>query len=478
MTHRAAAWRILAKALILLGMAPAAAAQPPRLLVEGTFLCREQGDPRLERPARYVVVTSDRPPGEPATTRPSGYFQLGYPARRLVDHDLELFFLGPQDTVFALTRRVSREEVLPAQRVRLPVLRSDTSCAATEFHSSVLASARVRSLRQGPHRSPAGMALGASRVVGAVSEVAGFSRTPGTPTANKRIGATRGPARLVFQQDDDLVYVLPARGAPAFTSGLYSLNVGFSFTPARNVDEAVFTNPAALALSPARQIAVQGDFDDVLRASVTVPVSSTTTLAAGYSGLRWGTTPFAGFSTRALERDLAVAVAFRPLHWMGTGVTVKHLSRNVELTLPPSLGAPTSSAESDFDLDLSAAVWVHRRWLAGASLANVLNHGFGRECDDGAEACDRPVTRQLGVGMTHLRGPVNLGLDLVLARGAEPEGALGLSYVPVPDLVLNAGFVSVLNTPVAGVSYRGITYSVRRSESRGTRHLAAFRVDF
>jgi hypothetical protein len=440
--------------------------------VSGSVHCYNQGRNDQSRSAKNLVVVPVVPKGllhQAEYTDGAGHYQLNLSWNDILKTNLTLRYVGKSPDPVYLDMFIGEDDYdRRSPQVKFLTEDVEQSCDSIELSNPDVARQVRDSIRAQRERVfPAGktssvLALGGS----AISRLLLLASELGPD----------GKTALITLVDSMQASVQQIRVGRflSYAHGALSQNLGFSVTPFRSFDEAVFSNPSALGVLAPPTSSIQIATGRFLRGSTIIPLNNRAGLGAGVYWLRQredrsgrfnGVTVIKEEKFAVDEIQATVAGYASVSSGMSVGVSVEYIYQSFAVPIGIQLVGTNHSFIKDtlrrrsVDLGLSLSAHPARHFILGMALGQV----FGTRVRF-SEAEQRSL-RTLDVGVAYLNGRLNLGVD---ERVAEAEGSglgVGLNYVPLNHTVVVLGYSSAYNTCTIGLRYRNFSYTFEWSKS-------------
>lgn len=243
-----------------------------------------------------------------------------------------------------------------------------------------------------------------------------------------------------------------------------SANTGFNFSPSRDMSEAAFWNPSAVAFSrKPYNISLLTNIKNNVKLAGFFRVNEKISVSAGgiytmQDEIR--KTRFAGIinpankvpvdSTVMKVKEYAafISTVFKVNNKFSVGITGKSIWQN--LNNPNRLvingggtgGTITDSAikKQHFDVDVSATYKVNTAFQIGINLMNLSGTELYADAFVSGHA-NIPIQKQrsLGLGLLYKWQRLNVGTDILFTEDGFYDAAFGVNYVPFNNALLSAG---------------------------------------
>lgn len=256
-------------------------------------------------------------------------------------------------------------------------------------------------------------------------------------------------------------------GSFLFSSALFQTsNAGFNFSPSRNLSEAVFYNPSAIAYSPvANNISAFTNLKNIGKLSGYFALNKKLTLALGgiytqQDEIRrvafknqggGGTVSIDSFFLKAKEYAAFLSPVYKLNDKLSVAVTAKFLAQ--EFSAPDSLVMGQDGNGNAFntffnrtvtkhavDADVSFTYKVLPAFQIGINAMNVAGTKLYGQAFAAREQNRVEVKqRTLGVGFCYKRKRLNVGTDLLFTENEFFDATIGINYIPLNNVLLSGG---------------------------------------
>ncbi len=456
---------------------------------EGTVICEEMGLSDQKRPAKYVIVIPKARPDLSAISTDYGYYKLNLPYKSILDQSVTFFYVGKTDTIEIQKLFISREDVWDRQ-IRCPTKYLNQACE--RFENNYLEAESKLSLIQDKLYETSNLDLYSSGAGGAgnllyVFSLLGFAAA--APPIDSTVIDTLTTGSFDISPKKIIDGIFLKRGYSEF-----SQNVGFNFTPQRNMSEAVFWNASAIALASQHQISLSSDYNRFLKASSIVKINNDLTVGIG---LFWQfqkeyrkafiESESVKDKFRSDELELIGSLAFKPWDNLSFGFSAKYLYQNVQSPLGIIRTRDYSndkiikqdlsfilqnSSLNKVDFDLSATVEPFPFLRFGMSLMNIFSTKF--QTNDNL----KQNLRALGIGATYQKKRVNIGGEINMTEDNNTIYQIGVNYIPLNHILINLGFSSYHDKVMVGFNYRNLFYTYNHDTVLGNYHILGTRLKF
>jgi len=414
------------------------------VIIKGRVRCLNQNENSTKGAENIVVVPTFLPSRATITaTRPSGYFEFntGVPLSTLQDKIV---------TVYVVSRCANCKE-LAKRYVTIKDWMLNTNCQKAELiplaADSVL-NIIVKQPGQNLDKVSAATALtGAPAFLNFIT------------TLTSVVGATGFPEDSFFVQSipqGKIKYGQFLLASPL----IHSANTGFNFSPSRDISEAVFWNPSAIANSKKpHNISLLTNVKNNFKLSGFYKINEKFSLGGGaiYTTQNEFSTPV--FVKQAFPRTgdtmllklkeyaAFISPVYKVNNIVSLAVTVKSIWQDFnipDVVFVGSTGKGTffdsSIKKQHFDVDISATFKATRFLQIGVSLMNLAGTELYANTFISGQS-NMPVQKQrsLGLGVTYKWQRLNVGADVLFTEDGVYDAAFGVNYVPFNNALLSAG---------------------------------------
>lgn len=439
-----------------------AIAQP--LVLHGRVWCLNQLNANSTSGVENIVVVPGFLPQKSTLTvsNPRGYYQIntGIDLRKLEGKSIRLYVVSKcsqcgksTNTVFVSADQANKRGT-PAGHLAVDPWKINAVCTTVEL-DPLRAEGLLREFVQQPTED-------LDKMTGATALVAPSSLLS---LIAKVVAVVPAPNVGEFSAQRFLDSGKIKLGQALFASAMYQTsNMGFNFSPWRNLSEAVFYNPSALANSPAAGgISGFTNTRNLGKLSGFVSLSENLRLAAGgiytrqnefravdYNGQGFGLV-IDSFLLDVTEYAAFLAPVLSVNDKLNVAVTAKYLRQ--AWNAPDSLFIRNPSgdvftnefrdqqtARSAFDADVSLTYNLHPSLQVGLNAMNVAGTKLHGRTFVAGEPTRRYVNqRAVGLGLCYRQKRLNIGADLLYANGELFDVAAGINYIPLNNILLSGG---------------------------------------
>ena len=441
-------------------------AQSQDLIIKGKVRCINQ-NPNSTKGAENIIVVPTFMPSRATITHslPSGYFEFntGVPISKLQDKMVSIYVISGCTGCKEVAKRVFISEDQDRQN------RDDTKRYVTVKDWMLNTNCQKAEL----------MPFAADGVLKLVIQQPG-QNLENVSATSALVGA---PAFLNFLTTiSPVVGVLPNFGdftLHSFNPGKinygefllasplsHSANTGFNFAPSRDLSEAMFWNPSAIAFrNKSHNISLLTNFRNNVKLGGFFRINEKISVAAGgiytvqderrksvFALLPVNDPPFL-LDVDSTKMNLKEYAAFlSPVYKVNNNFSLAITLKSVwqEFNIPAALSISnegigtftnTNIKKQHFDVDFSATYKVTNALQAGLNLMNLA----GTELYADAYVPGQPnipvqMQRSLGLGLDYKWQRFNVGADMLFTNDGLYDAALGVSYVPFNNALLSAGF--------------------------------------
>jgi hypothetical protein len=431
------------------------------LIIKGKIKCMNQNQGSTKGAENIIVIPTFMPPKATVTaSRPSGYFELntGLPIAKLQDKIITLYAVSRCTHCKEVAKRIfisedqdrqNREDTKSYVTIKDWMLK--TNCQQAEL-MPVAADSVLRLVIKQPEQNLDNVSA-ATVLVGAPS----FLNFLTTLTTVVGTISNSGSFRADSLYSGKIKY-----GEFLFSSLLsHSANTGFNFSPSRDMSEAVFWNPSAIAYSrKANNISLLTNLKNNFKVGGFYRINKKFLLSAGgiyvwqderrkVSYARGGNIVTAdSMIMRLKEYVIFMSPVYSVNNKFSVALNLKSVWQNFNipnsLFINPGDGSNTftdsASKKQHFDVDISATFKASTALQIGVNLMNLA----GTELYADAFVSGQPNTpikkqRAIGLGLVYKWQRFNFGADVLITEDKFYDAALGVNYVPFNNALLSAG---------------------------------------
>ena len=435
------------------------------LIIKGRVRCLNQAANSTKGAENIVVVPTFKPSRSTLTaSRPAGYFEFntGLPIATLQDKQVNVYVISRCSNCKELVKRVFISEDQDRQNrddskayVTIKDWKLNANCQQAELNPTSADSILQLILQQPDQKL--GDVSAATAVVGAPA----FLNFLTTLLPVVGVLPNAGTFQLQTLDVGKMNY-----GRFLLSSPLYhSANTGFNFSPARDMSEAAFWNPSAIAnskktynislLTNVRNNVKLGGFfrindklsisaggiytmQDERRGSVFVRVP----LNDPNDVLRVDTTRM-----NLKEYAAFISPVYKVNEKLGLALTIKSAwqdfnNPNNLFVSNDGIGTFTDSTvnEQHFDVDVSATYKVNKSLQVGINLMNLAGTELYADAFvPGQQNIQVQNQRSLGVGVVYKWRRFNVGADILFTEDELVDATFGVNYVPFNNALISGG---------------------------------------
>ena len=430
------------------------------LIIKGKIKCMNQ-DANSTKGAENVIVVPAFLPGKSAITmsRPSGYFEFntGFPIASLQDKIVTVYVVSRCTSCKEIAKRVFISEDQDRQNkddakqyVTIKEWMLNTNCQKAEL-SPFAADSLLQMIAKQPAED--------------LDKVSAATALTGTPAALNFLTNLATVVAAVPAGDFALSRLLPGKihyGQFLFASPLmHSANTGFNFSPSRDMSEAVFWNPSAIAGSrKPGNISLLTNLKNNIKTGGYWQLNKKISLGGGFiytAQDEFRKSFFDNIHSSGDSREVDsihmklkeyaafISPVYKVNNQFSVALTIKSLWQN--FTIPykiratdPSDVFDSSISKQHFDIDISATYKFSNAFQAGINVMNLA----GTKLYADAFVPGQPVIpvqnqRSLGLGLLYKWQRLNVGADFLFTANGFYDVSLGANYVPFNNALLSAG---------------------------------------
>lgn len=457
--------------LFLLLLLLCAEAPGQNLIIKGRVRCLNQSAHSTKGAENIIVVPTFKPSRSAITaTSPTGYFEFntGIPLTTLQDKQVQIYIVSGCGQCKDIVKRVFISEDQDRQNkddsksyVTVRNWLVDKNCSQIELNA-LRADSALQVIQQQPEQK--------------LSELKNTTAITGSPallnllTTLTTVLVPVPPATGLFQiinlEEGDINY-----GKFLFASALtHTLNAGFNFAPARDLAEAPFWNPAALAFSKSNNnISLLTNAKNNAKLGSYFKLSERFSLGAcgiftrqdEFRDAFGKKDPYDAVEIpkfidslflKLKEYAVFVSPSYKVNNRLAFGLSFKSIWQ--DLVIPVSINIqrdaddnPTNEIttrqikKQHFDVDFSAAYKVSKSFQVGLNATNLA----GTTLYADAFAPQQQVMayqkqRALGIGGNYKWQRFNFGTDAIFTEAGFYDAAIGINFVPFNEGLLAASY--------------------------------------
>jgi len=443
-------------------------AKSQSLIIKGKVKCLNQSQNSTKGAENIVIVPTFMPSKATITaSEPSGYFEFntGVPISKLQDK---------QVTIYAISRCANCQEV--AKRVFISEdqdrqNRNDSKKYVTVKEWMLNANCQKAELK--PFAADSVLRIIARQPDQNLDNVSAATSLVGAPALLNLITSITPVAGILANAGSFMVQSLsPGKinyGNFLLASPLmHSANTGFNFAPSRDISEAMFWNPSAIAQSrKPNNISLLTNIKNTVKLGGFYRINEKITLAAGgiyaFQDERRKSSfvsetnydpnnPLEVDSTKMKLHEYALFVSpvYKVNDRLSTSLTLKSIWQNFnipdKLFIDPEnhfIGAFTDSIikKQHVDIDLSMSYKLTNALQIGANLMNLAGTELYADAFvPGQTVIPVQNQRSLGLGLVYKWQRFNFGTDMLFTADGLYDASLGANYVPFNNALISAGF--------------------------------------
>jgi hypothetical protein len=440
------------------------------LIIKGKVKCLNQSQNSTKGAENVIIVPAFMPSKATITaSQPSGYFEFntGVPISKLQDKQVTIYVISRCTSCQEVAKRVFISEDQDRQNrndtkkyVTIKDWMLNTNCQKAEL-KPFAADSVLRIVARQPDQNLENMSA-ATSLVGApallnllttISPVAGVLANAGYFEVS-----TLDPGKINY---GEFLLASPL---------MHSANTGFNFSPSRDISEAMFWNPSAIAQGrKPHNISLHTNLKNNVKLGGFYSINEKFTLAAGgiytFQDERrksfYIPVPSDDPYNNLLEVDSTkmklqeYAVFLSPVYKvndnLSVALTLKAIWQDfnipslvfVEFSDGVGIGTFSDSTvrKQHFDVDISATLKVTNALQIGANLMNLAGSELYANAFVPGQA-DVPMQKQrsLGLGIIYKWQRFNFGTDMLFTADGLYDATVGANYVPFNNALLSAGF--------------------------------------
>jgi hypothetical protein len=437
------------------------------LIIKGRVKCMNQSENSTKGAENVIIVPTFLPSKSTITlSQPSGYFELntGIPYSRLQDKTITINAISLCTDCNERIRRVFVSEDQDRKN------KGDNKKYLTI--KDWMLNERCKSTELNPHTADSILVFVLKQPDQNLDKVSSASALAGTP-AFLNLLTTINPVVSVLANGGDFIVQSLQEGKINYgqfmwASPLYqSANTGFNFSPSRDMSEAVFWNPSAIALArKPNNISLLTNVKNNVKLGGFFRINPTMSIALGGVYTNQDERRKSVFvrdpvidpydivnvdSTKMNLKEFAVYASpvIKVGEYLSFGLTFKSIWQ--QFNLPNKLFidfndnnigkfSDSSIKKQYIDADVSLSFKVLNSLQLGMNFMNLAGTELYSDAFVGGQQ-EPPVhsIRSLGIGIVYKWQRFNLGSDLIFKKDGFYDATVGINYVPFNNALLTAG---------------------------------------
>jgi hypothetical protein len=434
------------------------------LIIKGKVRCLNQSTNSTKGAENIIVVPTFMPSHATITvSRPSGYFEFntGLPIAKIQDKMVTIYVVSRCSNCKEVAKRIfisedqDRQNRDDAKRyVTVKDWMLNTNCQEAEL-IPLAADSVLKLIVKQPEQN--------------LDKVSAATSLVGTPALlNFLTTLTTVVGTITNSGTFQIKTIFPGKikyGRFLLSSPLtHSANTGFNFSPSRDMSEAVFWNPSAIACSrKPNNISLLTNAKNNVKLAGFYRVSKKIMFGAGGIYVLQDERRRSAFESisspgNIVTTDSAVmklkeyAVFISPVYNVSNkfsvALTFKSVWQNFNIQdkliinpVPPNIFKNIDIKKQHFDIDISATYKVTNAFQVGVNLMNLAGTELYADAFTPKQS-NIPIQKQrsLGLGLVYKWQRLNIGTDLLFTQDGFYDAALGVNYVPFNNALLSAGF--------------------------------------
>jgi len=435
------------------------------IIIKGRVRCLNQNQNSTKGAENIIVVPTFMPSKATLTaTRPSGYFEFntGVPLSKLQDKIVTVYVVSRCTSCKEIAKRVFISEDQDRQNrddgkhyVTIKDWMLNANCQKAELYP-LAADSMLQLIAKQP-------SINLDNVSSATALVGAPAFLNFLTNLTTVLGATfpNGPFTIQTLQPGKIKYGQFLLASPL----IHSANTGFNFSPSRDMSEAVFWNPSAIAdskgsgnislLTNVKNNGKLGGFYRInekfsLAGGVLYTMQDEFRKAVFTSSLGFGSavdTP----TMKLKEYAAFISPIYKISNNFNVGITLKSIWQH--FNTPDSLFVDGSSGKAigtffdrqikkqHFDVDVTATYKITNSFQLGVNLMNLAGTElYANAFVRGQTNIPVQNQRSLGLGFVYKWQRLNVGTDLLFTKDKLYDASFGANYVPFNNALLSAGF--------------------------------------
>jgi hypothetical protein len=438
-------------------------ARAQSLIIKGRVKCYNSGEQSTKGAENVVVVPGFSPPRSTTTASfPSGYFEIntGLPYSKLRDKTISLYALSGCATCTESAKRIFVSEDQDRRNkqdgkhyVTIKEWMLKTNCRQAEVApakaDSMLQVVTAQPSTDIEHMTAVNALAGTPALLNLISSLTTVAAAGGVP--NEKYA-------LVWLEKRQMRFGDFLMASPFSQSAV----MGFNFSPVRDMSDAVFRNPSAMAFHPkAGHVSIQTNAKNHGRISGFYAINEKLRLGAGLMVTQQDEFLSTRFQSPLFERStdtmllklremaVQVSAAYQINTELSVGGSLKMMRQS--FNIPDSLHCDgqgfgtfidTQINHMQVDADISATYKPHPAWQFGINAMNLGGSSLYADAFIPSQLMLQRMTmqRSVGAGVVYKYRRLHAGTDLLFAKGGLYDISFGLNYVPFNHALLSAGY--------------------------------------
>ncbi len=430
------------------------------LVFKGTVKCYIADDPRSTKGAKNVIVVPGFVPIKTGMTGTQGFYEIntGIPAEKLDGKYVLVYFISSCKTCESKRNVfVSEDQMRPDAKKNVSNLTLETMLMAAGCKNTELKPLQSDSIYNSFVKLPA-QNLDNIAALNVVTATPGFLNLLTTLVTAGAVGGGSSNAEPNTILPGKIRYGQFLLASPMSLS----TNTGFNFAPSRDVSEALFWNPSALANNHHLWgVYASSNFRTNHKLSGFAKINEQ--LSVGLGGIYTKQDEFRPTNYQGLNgtpatplRSLKEYAAYlSPIYQINKKLSVAVTGKSVWQTLDRPARINVSGSQQmpvntfidstdnlqKFDADISVSYKVSPSFQLGLNAMNLA----GTELYADAVAVKKLVVpvqqlRSFGLGACYKWKQFNFGTDLLFTQNDLYDVSLGVNYIPFNNALISGGF--------------------------------------
>jgi hypothetical protein len=471
--------------------------------IRGTVVCLESED-IAGRPASNILIVPHNFPEKSYLTNDDGLYAISV-SGRLINRNVILHYRNSIKDLMAPHRFFISKDRIEKGICILPTVELDYPCEMSEEPYLTMRS-ELYQFQQHPEEKLQILEKGLAGA-GGIGVLTLASLIPfvgvGAGGGGGSGGHSDGGGDVPIFQELNIQEISKKEVADGrfISYGLFALseNMGFNYTPQRDLTEAVFWNPSAIANAYHSQITALSNLKGIHKFSGAFTIGDRFGLGMGYlvqkrreereAQLEDGAILNNKFETHDEGLFASASIGFpsyfeRPF---SLGLTLKRISQRIEVpnrfvtqasidgeVISTDWGKHTKQRDI-YDIDISATLEATNALTFGAVLVSALDQKMENESGDDVGM------RMYGVGASFQRKRYQVGVDMTLPENPDNNGIVfgfGINVIPFNNVQVHCGYTTEYRSFSSGIRLWYFSYTYSNNDVYDENHFLGLNIKF
>jgi len=467
------------------------------LQIRGTIICYEEGE--NENTAGNIIIVPYKQLDKATLSQANGFYVIPFRTLDLLDKTLTLHYLNTSNVITSSRIFISEENLITIGNIKVAQL--PTTYLPKNFFCELIEKDFIVLEKQLQLIRSEDPALKANKTL--YQTLAGPTLLGGLAAVGGGLGGggAAGPGKTINIVEFDITDISPQKTEPGlfldFSNNTLSRNIGFNFSPNRNLGESVFWNPSVVSFSHYNQInftyAELSSSVQYFQYAIVGKITSTIGLGLGVINMKQEEIRVATYNSGSIisrkfltqENALYFSGSYKYDEFFSLGLALKTITQSVQKpnkvifeyeldqsnqqwTLSRQYISVSEPERVFYDLDLSATYKFNKKIQLGMNIMNIAGSKLYTKNNQ------RKNIRTLGLGILYRVSRINIGADFTQPENGANELSLGVDYIPLNNMRLRAGFTTSYDTFIIGTEYKFFRYTYRSGSIFNNEHSVEF----